>query len=360
MIQPVPHIAVMAPYALAQLDAPAGKRLISLSQNESLRPPSPQVAPAVAGALGAAHLYPDPDWVDLRQGLSALHGIPADGILCGQGSMELIAGLMRVFAGPGATVLAPAHAYPFFRTAAALAGARFDSAPERDGRVCVEALLHAVQADTRVVCVANPGNPTSTRIPRADLIRLRAALREDILLIVDEAYGEFADHLGEPVFDLVAGGNAVVLRSFSKAYGLAGLRVGWGLFPVQIVREMRKVLTPNNVALAGQAAAAAALADQTYMRDTCRLTGDLRTGFAGDLRRVGLNVPESFTNFVLIGFPDGAAARGADEALRREGVILRPQAGVGLETCLRATIGAKADLDIAADILRHWAKGQMT
>ena len=156
MISPVAHIAAMSPYALAELNAPEGKRLISLSQNESLHPPSPRAIRAAARALEAGHLYPDPDWGELRAALSDLHGIPAAGILCGNGSMELIAGLAQAFADERNAVLAPAHAYPFFRTAAQLVRARFDTAPEEGGRVSVDALLEAVRPDTGIVFIANP------------------------------------------------------------------------------------------------------------------------------------------------------------------------------------------------------------
>ena len=255
MIRAVSHIADMTPYALAELNAPAGKRLISLSQNESLRPPSPQSITAARKALAAGHLYPDPDWSDLRSALSAHHGLPTDRILCGNGSMELIACIAHAFADERNAVLAPAHAYPFFRTAADLVRARFDVAPEQDGRISVDALLEAVRPDTRLLFLANPGNPTGTRVPRAELLRLREALRGDVLLVIDEAYGEFADHLNEPMFDLVDRGNTIVTRTFSKAYGLAGMRVGWGVFPTDIAIELRKVMNPNNISLAGQAAA---------------------------------------------------------------------------------------------------------
>ncbi len=356
MINPVAHINAMSPYALAELNAPEGKRLISLSQNESLRPPSPRAIQAAAKALEAAHLYPDPDWGELRAALSALHGIPAEGILCGNGSMELIAGLTHVFADERNAVLAPAHAYPFFRTAAQLVRARFDTAPEENGSVSVDALLKAVRPNTRIVIVANPGNPSGTRIPRAELLRLRDGLPGNILLVIDEAYGEFADHLGEHMFDLVARGDTVVLRTFSKAYGLAGMRVGWGLFPLNIARELRKVMNPNNISVAGQAAAAAALADQAYMVATCSETAALRDRFRIRLRQAGFDVPESYTNFVLIRMANPEAASRADEALRSEGVFLRPQGGAGLANCLRATIGVAGHLDIAAGLLERWAK----
>lgn len=356
MIRPVPHIAGMSPYALAQLNPPKGKRLVSLSQNESLRAPSPEAIRAAAEVLSAGNLYPDPDWQALRSGLSALHGIPAEGILCGCGSMELIGCLTQAFADDQNAVLAPAHAYPFFRTATLQARSRFDTAPEDDGQVSVDALLRAVRPDTRVVFVANPGNPTGTRISRAELVRLREGLREDILLIIDEAYGEFADHLGEPVFDLVARGDTVVLRSFSKAYGLAGMRVGWGLFPPAIAQHIRKVMNPNNIAVSGQAAAVAALADQGYMQETCRLTQALGAGLRQRLMQAGFDLPESYTNFLLIRLSTSEKARHADESLRSEGVFLRPQGGVGLAHCLRVTIGAEADLALCADILEQWSR----
>ncbi len=356
MIRATPHIAALSPYALAELNAPPGKPLISLSQNESLRPPSPRAIAAAAKALEAGQLYPDPDWRALRSALSEYHGIPVDGILCGCGSMELISCLTQAFADENNAVLAPAHAYPFFRTAAQVARARYDTAPETDAQVSVEALLAAVRTDTRIVFVANPGNPTGTRLPRAELLRLRGGLPADTLLVIDEAYGEFADHLAEPMFDLVGRGDTVVLRTFSKAYGLAGLRVGWGLFPLDIARELRKVMTPNSITGAGQAAAKAALEDQPYMRETCRQTARLRDGVRQRLVQSGLDVPESFTNFILIRLGSVEAARRAEAALRAEGVFLRPQGGAGLADCLRATIGVADHMEVAAGFLERHLK----
>lgn len=360
MIRPTQHIAAMSPYALAKLDIPEGKRLISLSQNESLRPPSPRAITAAAEALTATHLYPDPDWSELRKAVSELHGIPDAGILCGNGSMELIGCIALTFADETAAVLAPAHAYPFFRTASALARARYDTAPEHAYGVSVDALLDAARPDTRVVFVVNPGNPTGTRISRADIDRLRDGLDGDTLLVIDEAYGEFTDHLGEPMFDLVERGDTVVLRSFSKAYGLAGLRVGWGLFPDAIAAEVRKAMNPNNISLAGQAAATAAVADQAYMRETCALTGTLRDGFIHRLRHAGFAVADSFTNFALVRFDSDDAARKADAVLRAHGIIARAQHGVGLPDSLRVTIGTAEDLELAAELLEQWIKGQAT
>lgn len=360
MIRSVSHVSAMSPYALADLTAPFGKPLISLSQNESLRPPSPRAISAAAKVLDMGHLYPDPNWGELRAVLSDLHRLSPQNILCGSGSMELISSLTQAFADEQNAVLAPADAYPFFRTAAQMARAGFDTAPEKDGRISVDALLKAVRSGTRMVIIANPGNPTGTRIARAELVRLREELPSNVLLVIDEAYGEFADHLGEqPMFDLCMRGDTVVLRTFSKAYGLAGMRVGWGVFPPEIVTEMRKVMNPNNIPAASQAAATAAALDHPYMRETCDLTARLRDGFRSRLVNAGFDVPESFTNFVLIKLASAEKARHADETLRNEGVFLRPQNGVGLAHCLRATIGDADYLDTAAGILENWTKKEL-
>ncbi|MEM9473286.1 MAG: histidinol-phosphate transaminase [Pseudomonadota bacterium] len=351
MIRARKHIAAMAPYGLADLQPPVGKRLISLAQNESALPPSPAALEAAAGALTDSALYPDPDWADLRQEISKVHELEPAHILCGAGSMELILCLTQCYAGHGDEVLSSQYAYAFFQTAAAIAQATYVTAPEEKFTVSVDGLLDAVTSRTRVVLVANPGNPTGTRIGKEELVRLRRGLREDVLLVIDEAYGEFADGEDEPVFDLTGQGNTVVLRTFSKAYALAGMRVGWGVFPPQIAAEVRKVLNPNDVSAVSQAACAAAMVDQDWMRKACHTVSERRDRFAGSVRQLGLSVPESSTNFILINFASPDAATAADHALRAEGVFMRSMKGYGLPASLRATIGAEDDMQFALDVL---------
>ena len=349
------HVGAMAPYKLADLSASPGKRLVSLAQNESAFPPSPLAVEAARAALGQAGPYPDPDWQDLRAVIAGVHGLDAAAILCGAGSMELILALALAYLGPGGRALTTAHGYLFFRTAARLAGAGIDLAPESGLTVDVEALMAAVGPQTRVVFVANPGNPTGTRVGRTELLRLRRGLPDGVMLVVDEAYGEFADAPGEAMFDLVARGDTVVLRTLSKAYGLAGMRVGWGAFPPEIAAQVRKVLPPNNISAPAQAAAAAAMRDQPYMAQVRAATAERRDRFAGAMRRLGLGVPQSHTNFVLIRFPSPEAAASADTALRAGGVAMRPMASYGLAESLRATIGAEEEMDLARDIVETWA-----
>ncbi|WP_299728106.1 histidinol-phosphate transaminase [uncultured Tateyamaria sp.] len=359
MTKALPHVENMSPYALADMTAPAGMRLVSLSQNESLRGPSPKAVAAAAACLIKGGNYPEPDWFDLRHALADLHGIPAQGILCGSGSLDLIACVARAYAGPDRTVLTSAHAYPFFRTAAQMANARLDIAPETDCCVDVDALLAGVQADTALVFVANPGNPTGTRIPKSELLRLRAGLRDDILLVIDEAYGEFSDHMDAPCWDMVEA-NCIVLRTLSKAYSMAGFRVGWGLFPDVIAGQVRKVMNPNNLTSASQAAAVAAVLDQTYMRETCTMTSGIRQQAILSLRSIGFEVRDSVTNFVLILFADEDTASQADAALSAQGVFLRRQQGAGLPHALRMTIGPEPDTQKAIDHLERWKREAQT
>ena len=355
MIKPNPHIAAMGPYPLADLNVHADKQLISLAQNESALPPSPRALAAGRDALSSARLYPDPEWTDLRAAIAQVHGVAPEQVLCGAGSMELIACLLQCYAGPGDHVLSSQYAYAFFRTATLAVGAEFNQAPEHDLYVSIDALLAAVGDKTRIVCLANPGNPTGTRIARSELVQLRDGLDDDILLLIDEAYGEFVDAPSECSFDLVSRGNTVVLRTFSKAYGLAGLRVGWGLFPPTIAAELRKLLNPNNVSAVSQAAAGAAMIDQDYMRVTCSATAERRNKFAAQIRRLGLYVPQSHTNFVLIQFANADTAARADRALRSEGVLLRGMANYGLPDCLRATIGGDTDMKRTVELLAAWS-----
>jgi histidinol-phosphate aminotransferase len=342
------HVEAMSAFALANF---GGYDRATLAQNESAFSPSPKAIAAGQDAIARSHLYPDPDWTVLRKAIAQAYGVERELILCGAGSMDLIACTIAAFAGPGDEVLATAYAYNFAASATARADAVYVTAAERDFVVSVDSILAAVTPATRIVFVCNPGNPTGTRIRNAELLRLRAALPGDILLVIDQAYGEFDEQDPQPVFALVARGDTVVLRTLSKAYGLAGARVGWGLFPPQVATEVRKLQNSNQVTTASLAMAVAAVEDQAYMRETVARTAVIRNSFAEDLRAAGYDVPESRTNFVLIRFADAAAAAAADAALRGAGIIVRSLGGYGLTDCLRATVGPQEMMDRALRIL---------
>jgi histidinol-phosphate aminotransferase len=342
------HVGPMSAFALANL---GGHDRATLAQNESAFPPSPLAIEAGRNAVGRSHLYPDPEWTLLREALGKAHDVEPSLILCGAGSMDLISCTMAAFAGPGDEVLGTAYGYNFAASAAARAGATFVKAAELDFRVSVDSILEAVTPATRIVFVCNPGNPTGTRVENGELLRLRAALHDDVLLLIDQAYGEFDEQDPRPVLALVERGDTVVLRTLSKAYGLAGARVGWGLFPPPVAAEVRKMQNSNQVTKASLAMAVAAVEDHAYMRGTVTRTIAIRDRFAQELRLAGYDVPESWTNFVLIRFSDPAAAAAAERALRAADIIVRGLSGYGLTDCLRVTVGPPETMDRAVRIL---------
>lgn len=353
--EPLGHIAALAPYPRAVPAQADAATPVLLAQNESLRPPSPRAIAAAVASLGDA-LYSDPDWTELRHAIAAVHGLAADEILCGAGSMELIAAIAVAYLGPGRRALAPAQGYAFFRTATARAGADFDTAPESAFTLDADALLAALRPETAVVWLANPGNPTGTLLPTAEIHRLRRAMPPDVLLVVDEAYGEFAAEA--PDWSLVTRGNTIVLRTFSKAYGLAGHRVGWGLFPPGVAAEVRKALNLNNISAAAQAAAAAAMRDQAYMRETVAETARIREAFIARLRAAGITVPDSHTNFALLDLCTAERATSLDTALRARNISLRGMASYGLPQCLRATIGPASVMDGVAEVIEAFVMSE--
>jgi histidinol-phosphate aminotransferase len=354
LISPRDHVAHMAAYTLPDISTIVDKKPIVLAQNESIFPPSPRAIEAAATAAASTNLYSDCEWTGLRAAIAGVHGVASDNILVGAGSMELIVGLIRAYAGPGDQVLSTQYGYAFFKAVTLAAEADYATAPEHGLTVSVDEILAAIQPATRIVCVANPGNPTGTHIERSELVRLRDGLDEHILLIIDEAYGEFADHMGEPTFDLATRGNTVILRTFSKAYGLAGMRVGWGVFPPAIAQEVRKLLNPGSVSAPSLAAATKAMEDQNYMRHVCDETARLRQMLTEAARSLGLEATESHTNFILIHFVDEAQALRCDQALRAEGIIFRGMGGYGLANCLRATVPHEDDIMLVINTLQAW------
>lgn len=351
MIRPVPHVGAMAAYALAGL---GGEETISLAQNESAFAASPAAIAAGQSAMADLPLYPDPEWPELRAAIADVHGLGPTRVLCGAGSMELIGCLIRAYAGPGDRVLGTDYGYAFVSSAAAQVQADYVKAREIDLTVSVDDILAAMTPETRIVFACNPGNPTGTLIPNSEILRLRDGLPEDVLLVVDQAYAEFSDQKNDPaeIFAMTDRGNTVVMRTFSKAYGLAGARAGWGYFPPEIANELRKLLNPNNISIASQAAAAAAMRDQAHMKGVVSRTAEIRDRFAEDCRALGLTVPESHTNFVLMRFASVEDAQRADAALRADNLLMRGMSGYGLTDCLRATICETSVMDRCLSILK--------
>jgi len=364
-IEPRPGILDIAPYVGGEsraVDNPRLGRPIRLASNEGALGPSPSAAEAYRRVAGDLHRYPDGASAALRRGLARLHGLEEERIVCGAGSDELIALLIRAYAGPGDEVVHGRHAFLMYRLNALAAGATPVAVAERDLRANVDAILAAVGPRTRLVFLANPDNPTGSWLPAREIARLHAGLPSGVLLVLDSAYAEYVDRDDHTDgADLAAtADNVCVLRTFSKIYGLSGLRVGWGYLPAAVADVVNRIRSPFNVNAAAQAAALAALGDRDFVAASRAHNDVWRPWTAARLAETGLRVHASAGNFVLIDFDGtGMAAETARLALRDRGILLRQVGAYGLPTCLRLSIGTEEEMrvtvDAIADLMRQTA-----
>ena len=360
MLKPRDHLQHLAPYELPKkLSANRVTPPLLLAQNENYAEPSIKARAAACHACANSTRYPDPDTVDLRFSIANLHGIDPDRIVCGRGTMELISLLAMAYLEPGVSAVNSQFGYLYFQTATELVGARLIKAPEPGLVIDPAAITGCIDSTTRMVFIANPGNPTGSFLTKSDLIRIRDSLPESILLVIDEAYAEFVEpHKYEACFELVDEGATVVLRTFSKIYGLAGLRIGWGYFPFEIAALLRIIQQPNSVTTAGQAAAAAAIRDQQHVLSLRERTIQIRHDFVESLRMLGLNPRPSQGNFVLVEFQSSTAAASADAHLRTDAIVVRRMDGYGLLDCLRITLGTPEQMQFVVGSLAQWIDTQ--
>ena len=254
--RPRPGILEIVPYVGGKSGAPGDRPVAKLSSNESPLGPSPAAAAAYRDLADHLHRYPDGGSLKLRQAIARRHNLDPDLVVCGAGSDELIGLLVRAYAGPGDEVLYSRHGFLMYPLAALAAGAHPVAAPEKGLRADVDALLEHVTSRTRLLFIANPNNPTGSYLTGAELRRLHEGLPADVILVIDAAYAEYAE---APDYDSgleLAGStpNTVTMRTFSRLYGLAALRLGWMTAAPGIVDVMNRVRGPFNVSLAAQAA----------------------------------------------------------------------------------------------------------
>ncbi|MFC3675035.1 histidinol-phosphate transaminase [Ferrovibrio xuzhouensis] len=360
MPKPQPGILDIAPYKGGEGAVMGVERVYKLSSNESPLGASPRAKEAYQKLAGELHRYPDGAADALRNGIAKHFGLPAANIVCSNGSDEMISLLCAAYCGPGDEVLYSQHGFLMYPIAAMARGATPVKAPERNYTTDVDALLAAVTPKTKIVFVANPNNPTGSYITAAELRRLRDGLPSGVLLVVDAAYAEYVNRNDySNGAELVAErDDTVMLRTFSKIYGLGGLRVGWTYAPENIVAVISRLRGPFNVNAAAQAAGLAALDDIGWL-DKARSHNDTELPrVSAALQGLGLEVLPSVGNFVLIRFPGGAAqAKAADEALRKRGLILRAMGAYGLGEALRLTVGTVEENDLVVASLRDFLKG---
>ena len=354
-------IAAIHAYVPGKSKSADGRPLVKLSANENPLGTSP-AAMAARAAISDAATYPDPDSTALRTALGALHGIDPARIVCGTGSDELLNLAAQAFAGPGDEVAYVRYGFSVYDIAARRCGATPVVAPDKDYGTDVDALLACVTPATRVVFLANPNNPTGTFLPRAELARLHAGLPGDVLLVVDRAYAEYvAPEDDDGAMALAAGhDNVLVTHTFSKIYGLAGERVGWGTGAPHIVDALNRIRGPFNLTTGAQAAAEAALGDQAFVEASRTHNAGERARFVAALEALGnhgLRVVPSQANFVLVLFEGSLTAEATLEAIGRAGYAVRHLPGQGLPQALRITIGTPEQMDTIAEVIRAMAQG---
>ena len=357
---PVPKkgISEISPYVGGKSKAEGATRVIKLSSNENPWGPSPKAIAAYQAQAANINRYPDGGHGLLREAIAEIQKLPADQLICGAGSDELIGLLVHAYAGAGDEVLYTQHGFLMYKIYTLGNGATPVTAPETDLHTDVDALLKAVTPATKIVFVANPNNPTGTVIPFSEIRRLRAGLREDIILGLDAAYAEYLDQPDyEDGISLVReGSNTVVFHTFSKIYGLPALRLGWAFAPAHIIDVMNRVRSPFNVNAPALAAGVAAMEDQTYVTDMRKKNAVELKRVADAVHALGYATVPSTTNFILIKF--GAEVPKVNAHLASRGLIVREVAGYGLPEYLRISIGTTEENGLLIDALNEFVKAK--
>lgn len=315
--------------------------VVKLSSNENPFGPSKRALDAFRQAAGNLHLYPSTDHLSLREAIGEVHDMDPERIMCGVGSDEVISFLCYAYAGPGDEVLYTEHGFSMYRISALAAGATPVVAPETERTCDVDKLLAAVTEATRLVFVANPNNPTGTMISEDEIARLADGLPEGCLLVLDGAYAEYVEgyDAGRAIIDTRE--NVFMTRTFSKIYGLGGLRIGWGYGPQEIIDTLNRLRGPFNLSAPALQAAEMAIRDVAYI-DWCRVENTrMRTWLTEAIRAMGVECDASEANFVLARLDDAAQAQAMDAQLKSKGLIVRMVAGYGLPECLRITVGTE-------------------
>ncbi len=357
--RPRPEIFSVASYVGGESVLPGLNRTIKLSSNEGAFGPPPEALAAIASHGANLHRYPESGMAGLRAAIGAHFGLNPAQIVCGNGSDEILTLLIQAYGGPGTELIMTAHGFSIYEIAGKLAGCVVKKAPERNLTTDVDAILALVSAATRMVFLANPNNPTGKLITTAELQRLRDGLPPDVLLVVDAAYAEYVSAPDyDPGTKLVdTGSNTVMTRTFSKIYGLGGIRLGWGYAPPAVIDVLNRLRGPFNVNALAAAAGIAALASPGWVEHGRAHNIAARARLGAQLQSAGLKVHPSEGNFLLVDFTSPERAVAADGYLRARGVIVRNVKSYGLPDCLRITIGTTEECDLVAELLTAFTNG---
>lgn len=324
--------------------------ITKLASNESALGVAPSAKKAIVKYSEEAHRYPDGGAYELRRKICKRHCIQAEEVIFGSGSNEVLVFLAQTFMGEGKSVVASEKAFVIYKILSLMTGTDFIEVPMQGLTHDLNAMADAIREDTAMVFVCNPNNPTGSMVTEEEIDAFMSRVPEDVLVVFDEAYAEIC--LGEMPNTLKyfrQGRAAIVLRTFSKAYGLAGLRVGYGIGPAEIVQALEKPRQPFNTTLIGQAAAAAALDDEEFIKDSVEVYSKGRQFMEELCDELGIPYERTYANFMLLKTGNGAELT---QKLTEEGVIVRPMAPYGLTDWIRVSLGTMAENETFAKALR--------
>ena len=349
-VPPQPGIMEIQLYQGGVSHIPGIENAIKLSSNENPFGPSEKARDAVIRAAHNLHRYPSTDHAGLRAAIGEVHGLDPARIICGNGSDEILHLLAQSYAGPGTEVLFTEHGFSVYKIVTLAAGATPVIAPERERTVDIDALIARAGLATRLVFVTNPGNPTSTMVGLPELERLARAVPQ-ALVVIDAAYCEYAEGYDGGAELATRLPNVFMTRTFSKIYGLGGLRIGWGYGAPGVVDVLNRVRGPFNLSQVALAGAEAAMRDQAYVARCREKNTRNRAWLAEALAEKGVPSDTSTANFILARFADPETAQACNGALMAEGIIVRMVGGYGLPHCLRITVGDEISCRRVAEII---------
>ena len=348
-------ILKISPYVGGKSKVEGAVQALKLSSNENPWGPSPNAQAAFAEQATNLHRYPDGGHLALREAIGNAYGLSASQLICGAGSDELLGILIHAYAGAGDEVLFHEHAFLMYRIYSLSYGATPVTAPEKNLTVDVDALLAAVTERTKIVFVANPNNPTGSVIPFSEIKRLRDSLPASVILGLDAAYAEYMENKEyEDGCSLARTSNTVVFHTFSKIYGLSGLRLGWAYARPEIIDVMNRVRSPFNVNSPALAAGIAAVKDQAYITEMRKKNREERERVARAIAALGYSVVPSHTNFLLVQFDEQVDA--VNKHLLSRGVIVREVGNYGLPQYLRISIGTAEENTVLLDALTSFTR----
>ncbi|SPF77657.1 histidinol-phosphate transaminase [Pseudoprimorskyibacter insulae] len=347
-IKPQPGIMDIALYVGGKAKVDGVANVVKLSSNENPFGPSPAAQDAIKRAAHEVHRYPSTDHLELRTAIAQVHNLDVDRIICGVGSDEIIHFLCQAYVGQGDEVVYTEHGFSMYRISTLAAGGTPVEVPENQRMTDVDAILNGCTDRTKLVFIANPNNPTGTMIGLAEVERLAKGLPEGAILVLDGAYAEYVAGYDGGAGLVERRDNVVMTRTFSKIYGLGGMRVGWGYAPKPIIDVLNRIRGPFNLSNLALVAAEAAVRDRDYVERSRFENTRMRTWLAEALAEHGVPSDTSMGNFILARFNSPAEAHACDDFLQKEGLIVRRVDSYKLPNALRITIGDEASCRRAA------------